>query len=109
MDPPEDIEILAGMAGRAHGRRKADASADSNALVVLSAAVFTPDDEKQSYVWVIDKDSGTVARRQVTLGELANNGIVVTEGLKAGEWVAIAGVHSLKQEQKVRILESGWE
>lgn len=104
MDPPKDIEILAGMAGRAYGRRKTDAAANSRALVVPAAAVFTPDDEKQSYVWVIDKPAGTVSRRQVTLGELANNGIVVTQGLKAGEWVATAGVHSLRAGQKVRIL-----
>jgi len=107
MDPPDDIEILAGMAGRAYGRRKADASADSGALLAPPSAVFTPDDEKQSYVWVIDKDSATVARREVTLGELASNGIIVTNGLKAGEWVATAGVHSLKEGQKIRILDSG--
>ncbi len=109
MDPPDDIDILAGMAGRAYGRPKADVSTDSNALVVALSAVFTPDDEKQSYVWVVDKDSGTVSRRQVTLGELANNGIVVREGLETGEWVATAGVHSLKQDQRVRILDSGRE
>jgi RND family efflux transporter MFP subunit len=109
MDPPEDIKILAGMAGRAYGRRKADASVDSSTLVVPASTVFTPDMEKQSYVWVIDKDSGTVSRRQITPGELTTNGIIVTEGLKAGEWVATAGVHSLKEGQKVRILESGRE
>jgi RND family efflux transporter MFP subunit len=109
MDPPDDIEILAGMAGRAYGRHKADASVDSSTLVVPASSVFTPDMEKQSYVWVIDKDNGTVSRRQITQGELTTNGIIVTEGLKAGEWVATAGVHSLKQGQKVRIIESGRE
>ena len=109
MDPPEDIEILAGMAGRAYGRRKASTSADSTVLLVPASAVFTPEDERQSYVWVIDRDSGSVERHKVTLGSLANNGIVVSEGLTAGEWVATAGVHSLKEGQKVRILDSDRE
>lgn len=109
MDPPDGIEILAGMAGRAYGRHKVDASLDSKTLLAPASAVFTPDDEKQSYVWVIEKESGKVSRRQVTLGELANYGIVVTEGLKAGEWIATAGVHSLVEGQQVRILESGPE
>ena len=106
MDQPADIEILAGMAGRAFGELQAD---DGNKVVVPAAAVFTPDNEKQSYVWVVDAEGGTVARRPVSLGELANNGIVVTEGLKAGEWVAVTGVHSLKEGQKVRIAERGGE
>ncbi|HEB96761.1 MAG TPA: efflux RND transporter periplasmic adaptor subunit [Sedimenticola thiotaurini] len=104
MDPPKDIEILAGMAGRAYGRLKSTAGGRP---VVPANAVFTPDDEKQSYVWVIDRDSGTVSRRKVTLGPLAANGVIITEGLQPGEWVATAGVHSLHEGQKVRILEKG--
>jgi hypothetical protein len=30
---------------------------------------------------------------------------MIDEGLKPGEWIAIAGVHSLKEGQKVRILK----
>ncbi|HEB59628.1 MAG TPA: efflux RND transporter periplasmic adaptor subunit [Gammaproteobacteria bacterium] len=108
MDPPADIEILAGMAGRAYGEAR-DEEAGRGKVVVPAAAVFTPDTEKQSYVWAIDRDSGMVSRRKVTLGELANNGIVIEEGLRAGEWIAVAGVHSLKEGQKVRIVEKGKE
>ena len=105
MDPPDDIEILAGMAGRAYGKLRGDQSG-GQPLVVPASAVFTPDDQKQSYVWIIDKASGTVASRKVTLGSLVNNGIEIKSGLQAGEWVATAGVHSLKEGQKVRVIAS---
>lgn len=108
MDPPADIRILAGMAGRAYGEVRED-KAGGGKVTVPAAAVFTPATEKQGYVWVIDRDSGVVSRRKVTPGELANNGIVIKEGLRAGEWVAVAGVHSLKEGQKVRIVEKGKE
>jgi len=108
MDPPDDIEILAGMAGRAYGKLHSVEGRDQP-LVVPASAVFTPDDQKQSYVWVIDKASGAVTRRKVTAGKLVNNGIEIRDGLKAGEWVATAGVHSLKEGQKVRIIASPGE
>jgi RND family efflux transporter MFP subunit len=103
MDPPDDIEILAGMAGRAYGELRSDQTGEAP-LVVPASAVFTPDDQKQSYVWVIDKASGEVALRKVTTGSLVNNGIEISSGLKSGEWVATAGVHSLHEGQKVRII-----
>jgi hypothetical protein len=40
----------------------------------------------------------------VTLGELTALGIRVTSGLKPGEWIATAGVHTLREGQQVRIL-----
>jgi len=103
MDPPDDIEILPGMAGRAFGKLRSDQNG-GHLPVVPASAVFTPDDQKQSYVWVIDKATGVVTRRKVATGNLANNGIEIRDGLKAGEWVATAGVHSLKEGQKVRII-----
>lgn len=108
MDQPEDIEILAGMAGRAHGRIKS-AEEGGNELIVPASAVFTPDNEKASKVWVVDKESGVVTLRDVTVGGFTNNGMVVEQGLKSGEWVATAGVHTLVEGQKVRVVESGGE
>jgi membrane fusion protein, multidrug efflux system len=51
-------------------------------------------------VWVIDK-SGIANPRQVTAGQYTENGVMITNGLQAGEMVAIAGVHTLIKGQKV--------
>ena len=51
-------------------------------------------------VWVIDK-SGIANPRQVTAGQYTENGVMITNGLQAGEMVAIAGVHTLIKGQRV--------
>jgi RND family efflux transporter MFP subunit len=108
MNQPEDIDILAGMAGRAYGRRGAE-QGGGDELVVPASAVFTLDEGTESKVWVVSRETGTVTLRTVATGGFTNNGIVITSGVEAGEWVATAGVHSLKEGQRVRILESGGE
>jgi RND family efflux transporter MFP subunit len=102
MDQPEDVTILAGMAGRASGRSKSPQEIVSAGLMVPVGAVFRPETETESYVWVVDEGSGRVSRRAVTTGELVPAGILIN-GLKAGEWVVTAGVYSLEEGQQVRI------
>ena len=105
MDQPEGFRILAGMAGRARGSGDLPESSTRFGVRVPVGAVFTPETEKKNHVWVIDETAGTVSRRAVVTGELTAQGIIIKEGLKAGEWIAIAGVHSLREGQKVRILK----
>jgi RND family efflux transporter MFP subunit len=109
MDQPEGAEILPGMAGVAYGSDPVTSSAENRAIEVPVIAVFSPDDMAGSYVWVIDVDSMKVARREVSVDSLAEGGIQVSEGLQVGEWIAIAGVHYLKQGEAVRILEAEGE
>ena len=107
---PEEFTILAGMAGRASGQRVKQAEdAAAQGISVPVGAVFTPDTEEQSYVWVIDEQTRQVARRAVTSGALIPTGIEITQGLESGEWIAVAGVHSLHEGQKVRLLNNGGE
>jgi RND family efflux transporter MFP subunit len=105
MDQPDDIKILPGMAGQAWGDRETAIMAGDVGILVPISAVITSDGEKQSFVWVIDEKSGQVTRRKVKTGNLSDSGIMIDEGLKPGEWVAIAGVHSLQEGQKVRIAQ----
>ena len=105
MDQPEDIKILPGMAGQASGEMQRSEESPQQHIDVPIGAVFTPDTEKQNYVWVIDDQTKTATRRAVNTGKLTETGIIIVEGLKPGEWVALAGVHSLREGQQVRILE----
>jgi RND family efflux transporter MFP subunit len=103
MDQPDGVKILPGMAGQARGDRKSAAIVGGEGIIVPVSAVVKSDDEKQNSVWIVDEKSGQVTLRNVTTGKLSDTGIMIEEGLKAGEWVAIAGVHSLEEGQKVRI------
>ncbi len=104
MDQPEGIKVLPGMTGKATGDVKAEQRGEFDAVVVPVSAVFSPDGA-DTYVWIIDPDAKTVSRRAVKTGPLANTGIPVQEGLEAGEWIAIAGVHYLEEGQQVEIME----
>ena len=104
MDQPEDIKIMPGMAGIATGEGVPPETLTEKGIDVPSSAVFSSDDKKTFYVWVIDEETKTVRRREVKIGKLTTLGIRLQEGLKPGEWVATAGVHSIREGQKVRIL-----
>lgn len=104
---PEEVDILPGMAGKAWSTKRELDEGSPNDLVVPIAAVFTPETEAQSYVWVIDPSSGQVSMAAINTGRITIRGIEVTDGLTAGQWIATAGVRSLKQGQQVSILAAG--
>jgi len=58
-----------------------------------------------SSVWVYNKVNQTVEARAIKLATILNGGKgVVSEGLKEGEIVITAGVHALRQGEKVKLL-----
>ena len=105
MDQPDDIKILPGMAGQARGDKESAISAGAEGIIVPVSAVFSKDGKKEKFIWLIDEKSGQVSMRKVATGKLSDSGIMIDRGLSPGEWVAIAGVHSLKEGQKVRIAQ----
>ena len=104
MEQPEDIKILPGMAGRATADQKGLAS-EQRLITVPVSAIFSPEANSHSYVWVFDEQTKNIIRRQVTAGELTDYGVQIREGLKPGEWVVTAGVSYLKEGQTVKLLE----
>ncbi len=105
MDQPPGVQILPGMSGRAMGEAKPGATGIPTGLIIPVSAVFTKGEEARSHVWVIDDQLGTAAQREIETGELTSRGIYVVNGLSPGEWVATAGVHTIREGQKLRILE----
>ena len=106
MDQPKDMKILPGMAGktvRAEGGLPDDAN--NAGIEVPVSATFSPDETDKAYLWVIDEQTKTVSRREVKTGKLTDRGIMITNGLISGEWIATAGVHYLREGQQVRILQ----
>jgi len=105
MDQPESVKILPGMAGKASATVENPGAGTDGGLVIPLRSLFSPEDSQDSFVWVVDPDSGKVATRSVVTGELTTYGIVVLDGLSVGEWVVTAGVNSLQEGQQVRITE----
>jgi RND family efflux transporter MFP subunit len=105
MDQPDDIKILPGMAGRSTADREDVDAVRQTGIVIPVSAIFSPEENTTSYVWVFDEQSATVRRRAVVTGELSDHGVPVEEGLTPGEWVVTAGVSYLAEGQVVRLLE----
>ncbi len=107
MEQPEKFKILAGMAGKAKGDKKATAViAAEEGLVGIEipiTATFS-DEARQSFVWVVDENSKQVSKRAIKVINLTENGAMVT-GLQPGEMIATAGASMLVDGQQVRILE----
>ncbi len=105
MKQPADFKILPGMAGRA---QPIDFSLPEDfgqaGLEIPVSAVFSDDATDTSYAWVIDEGTSQVSRRELKTGMLTNTGILILEGLTPGEWIATAGVNTLREGQKVRIM-----
>ena len=55
----------------------------------------------KTLVWVVDANN-KVQPRSVVAGPFREDGVLITEGLQAGEKIAIAGVHTLVKDQLVK-------
>ena len=56
----------------------------------------------QPAVWVVDRQSGTVTLRPVTIARWRDDTAAIASGVKDGELIATAGVHKLEAGQKVK-------
>jgi RND family efflux transporter MFP subunit len=105
LDPPEGVNIFPGMAASVQPVLDEAALAERQHLTIPVSAVFTVDTEKQSCVWVIDPTTQQISRRQVEVGPLTPLGLALLSGLVPGEQIVTAGVHSLREGQRVRLLD----
>jgi RND family efflux transporter MFP subunit len=103
MDQPAGVRILPGMSGELRARLEPP-STQPKALEVLASALFEETDGT-TCVWLVDTSTMSVRRQSVKTLRPTTVGFLV-EGLKAGQTVVTAGVHYLKEGQKVRIMES---
>ncbi|RUO33517.1 efflux RND transporter periplasmic adaptor subunit [Aliidiomarina sanyensis] len=81
----------------------------ADAVRIPIAAVFMPPERplaaQERMVWVFQPTEGTTGileMRRVTLGQAASSDVVVVAGLAAGEQIVVAGVHQLRDGQRVR-------
>ncbi|SDA83004.1 efflux RND transporter periplasmic adaptor subunit [Mesorhizobium qingshengii] len=58
-------------------------------------------------VWIVDPQTSSVSAHEIKVAAKGAATFTVAEGLEAGMRVVTAGVHSLAEGQKVRILEGG--
>ena len=76
---------------------------ETSLVYIPLSAIFERDGV--STVWVYNESAQTVEARSVTLMQILNDGkAVVSNGLNEGEIVIVAGIHVLRQGEKVKLL-----
>jgi multidrug efflux pump subunit AcrA (membrane-fusion protein) len=96
--PPEDLVVLPGMVARVTIR--AESKSEAQVKVPLSALAANPDGSP--YVWTLDEPSNSVRRQPVELGEIFDDFVIVSAGLKAGDVIVTAGLSELQDDMVVR-------
>ncbi len=97
--PPENIVILPGMTGSIEAKIT-DKNASTSSQISVPIAAISAEGEK-TFVWIIQKDSMTATRREITVGESLGQEVLITSGLQVGETVAGAGGQYLHEGMKV--------
>jgi RND family efflux transporter MFP subunit len=99
---PTDVSVFPGMTARVRINRAAEGGEDG--FWLPTQAVRT-DATGEAFVWVIEREGMTAKRTPVTLGVLADDRVRILSGLQAGDWVAVSGVHQLREGVQVRRYE----
>lgn len=102
MPQPDDISILPGMTATVTVSLGRAGQVDN--MVVIPAIAVLAEPDGRSFVWVVDTDTMTVKKQEVKVGMISGSeNIDVTDGLKGGETIAVAGILQLQDGMKVRI------
>jgi multidrug efflux system membrane fusion protein len=103
-DNPGDVSIRSGMTAKLTITVPDDVVGATGPSIPSGAAIA--DETGSFYVWVVDPQTMTVARRSVELGELTGESVRVRSGLAGTEWIAVSGVHHLREGMVVSRLAS---
>ncbi|HIG30356.1 MAG TPA: efflux RND transporter periplasmic adaptor subunit [Verrucomicrobiales bacterium] len=109
MQAPTDLMVLPGMTVTVHETSVNPTITDT--MEFLLPLNFVPVDEADNeyFVWLVEESGSevyTVKKRFVKVKDPSKNNVVITEGLKIGDRIATAGVHILREGQKVKLLDT---
>lgn len=76
----------------------ADASSTAKTLIPLSALY---DVSGKPAVWVVDAKTHAVRLAPVSVGAYREQGVTLSDGVSAQDWIVIAGVHKLREGQAI--------
>ncbi len=99
-DPPE--AVLPGMTAEA-SLILGDDSEEVSYLVPVSALAGA-EGPGSGFIFVFDPETSTVVKTKIRGSGVRDNRVVVNEGIKAGDVIAVAGVSFLRDGQKVKLM-----
>lgn len=102
--PSNDVIILPGMTGTLKSIFT-HASADGTVEQISVPLLAVMSDGEMRYVWIVNTDSLTVSRRNISIGASIGEMLEVSSGLQAGDTIVGAGASYLHEGMKIRRYE----
>jgi len=100
-DAPAGLNILPGMNAVVWFKDPSEIASSVDKIRIPLTAVAT--DGKQKYVWVVDKTSMKVSKRDIVIEANVGTDIGVISGLESGETIVSAGVSVLSEGMQVSL------
>lgn len=100
--PNPEANLLAGMSGKIYFNMPSQLTQQA---VTIPQIALCNRPTVGNYVWVVNKDKSCVNLRKVKVGELQQSGIIIKEGLVAGELLATSGLGFLSENATVAIAQ----
>jgi RND family efflux transporter MFP subunit len=97
---PDEPRVLLGMTATIEAQGQDRQPTYSIPLAALAKK------DGQPVVWLVDRRSGKVTSRPVTIADFSDDGVRVTQGLAAGDLVVSAGTQFMKDDMTVRLPET---
>lgn len=84
----------------------AGAAGEAQLAIPLAAVVRSPHKPDGYAVFVVENNGGSarVKQREVTLGAMVSNGVIVTTGLRAGDQIVVSGAKIVADGEAVEVL-----
>lgn len=102
---PPSLNVLPGMSASVHVDLNQVLSNIHSQILIPASAVFQSEQHvigsSHASVWIVRSDM-TLTQRNVEVGELTQQGLVVLSGLQSGEQILAAGVHQAFEGMQVR-------
>lgn len=100
----KDLNLVPGMTIDVKLRISSQKDFAKNTVFIPSIAVLE-DNQKNRFVWVVDKKDFIAKKRIVKIGSISESNIEIISGLNEGERVIIAGAHLIQEGDKLELLE----
>jgi RND family efflux transporter MFP subunit len=97
-DAPDRMRLGAAVIGRAR--------LPSQPGVELPSPTLFQTEDGAPAVWIVDRTTGTVSLRAVTVLRYETGKVIVTDGLAAGDLVVTGGVQKLRPGQKISVKQA---
>lgn len=78
---------------------------EKKGVVIAEHNIFMPDKDRKQYVMVVDEESMTLIKRYPELGIFSDMTVEIIDGFKAGDRVVVDPQPSLKDGDKIKIME----